>query len=183
MIPRRIFIASSISAVFATVLQGQDKKETKPAADAKTAKPAAKAEKTEKVVKTDEEWKKLLTPEQYEVTRKHGTERAFKNAYNDNKKKGVYNCVGCGQALYSSEHKFDSGTGWPSFYQPVSKSAIGTTEDKKLFYTRVEVHCSKCDAHLGHVFDDADGTASVPKTPTGLRYCMNSAAMKFVEKK
>ncbi len=126
---------------------------------------------------------KELTPEQYDVARKHGTEKPFKNALWDNKKKGVYSCVCCGQNLYSSEHKFDSGTGWPSFWQPIKDANIGQTEDRKLFYTRVESHCSRCDAHLGHVFDDATGKGSVPKTPTGKRFCMNSAAMKFAEKK
>ncbi len=127
----------------------------------------------DRVVKTEDEWKKILSPEQFKVARKHGTEPAFKNAYWDNKEKGVYKCVCCGQDLFASEHKFDSGTGWPSFYQPLKKSAVGTTTDRKLFYERTEVHCSRCDAHLGHVFDDA------PQTPTGMRYCMNSAAMKF----
>ena len=130
-----------------------------------------------KVVKTDEEWKKILTPDQYRVLRKAGTEPPFKNAYCDNHEKGVFTCGGCGQPLYSSDTKFESGTGWPSFFKPISPDAIGTTEDRKLFSIRTEVHCSKCDGHLGHVFDDAKDT------PTGLRYCMNSAAMKFVPAK
>lgn len=117
------------------------------------------------------------------MTREHGTEKPHTNAYDANKKKGVYACVCCGLDLYSSEHKFDSGTGWPSFFQPIKDGSVGLSEDRKLFYTRVEVHCSRCDAHLGHVFDDATGKGSVPKTPTGKRYYMNSAAMKFTEKK
>jgi peptide-methionine (R)-S-oxide reductase len=128
-----------------------------------------------KISKSADEWKRELTPEQYHVTREHGTERAFSNPLNGEKRKGIFNCVCCGVPLFSSDTKFDSGTGWPSFWAPVDKAAVSEHEDRSWFMRRTEVRCASCDAHLGHVFLDG------PK-PTGARYCMNGVALKFAPK-
>ena len=159
-----------LGAAFALLVSG-------PGRDAPDTAAAWAAEKggkeIEKVVKSDEEWRKILTPMQYQVLREKGTERAFTGGLLNNHEKGTYVCAACAQELFSSDTKFDSGTGWPSFYRPLP-DAIGTTSDRTLGMIRTEVHCHRCGGHLGHVFSDG------PR-PTGLRYCMNSAALKFVK--
>jgi peptide-methionine (R)-S-oxide reductase len=129
-----------------------------------------------KIKKTDAEWKEQLTPQQYHVMREHGTERPFTHPYTQQKSEGVYTCAGCGAQLFSSDTKFDSGTGWPSFSSPKSKDAVNECEDRTLPMRRTEVRCASCEAHLGHVFPDG------PK-PTGLRYCMNGSALNFKPEK
>ena len=128
-----------------------------------------------KVQKSDAQWRKELTPEQYRVTREHGTERAWTHLYNTEKRAGVYRCVACGQALFTADTKFDSGSGWPSFFAPISKEAVGETVDSTLGMVRTEAHCANCGAHLGHVFPDGPN-------PTGLRYCMNGTSLEFEPK-
>jgi peptide-methionine (R)-S-oxide reductase len=136
----------------------------------------AKTPRTDRIEKTDAEWRQQLSPEAYNVARKHGTERAFTSPLNEEKREGMFKCIGCGEPVFDSATKFDSGTGWPSFYAPAGDQSIETSTDYYLIYPRTEVHCARCQSHLGHVFKDG------PK-PTGLRYCINGVALTFEPKK
>ena len=174
-----VLLASSASLVPVTYLAAAEDTKPKVVATKSVNDAASKAEEEEdaKFKKiTDAQWKKKLSKTQYAVTRKHDTERAYSGKYHDSKKDGVYVCVCCELPLFDSKTKFDSGTGWPSFYQPIKEKNVGTSEDHKMEYVRTEVHCHRCDAHLGHVFEDA------PQTPTGLRYCMNSASLNLIDR-
>jgi peptide-methionine (R)-S-oxide reductase len=166
---RQFLVAASVTAVAA--LAGRAAVGGAPATARGRSSPTQKGRRFP-VEKPDEEWRRLLTPEQYRVLRKHATERPWSSPLNKEKRRGVYHCAGCGQPLFSSETKFESGTGWPSFWAPI-EGAIGTSIDRSWFMERTEVHCSRCGGHLGHVFPDGP-------PPTGLRYCINGVALAFV---
>lgn len=157
---RRRFLAGAATAIALPVLSA-------------CGGPPAHARGNFPIRKTEAQWRSLLTRAQYDILREAGTERAFTSPLNKEKRKGVYACAGCSNRLYSSAHKYDSGTGWPSFYQPIDKGAVGTSTDYKLGYPRTEVHCADCGGHLGHIFGDG------PR-PTGKRHCINGLAMNFV---
>lgn len=174
---RWIVMATIMTLVAGLLLACAEEKAQEGGHENTVAADAAQAAERYAVSKPESEWKRLLPPETFHVMREHGTESPFRNRYDRNKEDGVYYCAACGQKLYDSKHKFDSGTGWPSFFQPIDAKLIGTKDDYSFFGSkRTEIHCSRCGGHLGHVFDDG------PK-PTGLRYCMNSASLNFRKRK
>ena len=170
---RRSFLSTSISVAGFTVLLSPPIVSASFGQDSHSKSKGSKG--VRKVTKTDAEWKSILTPEQYYVTRKKGTEPPYTSPLNENHEQGIFECVGCGQPLFSSKAKFDSGTGWPSFWEPIARENVVEETDNSLSASRTEVLCARCDAHLGHVFEDGPN-------PTGLRYCMNGVALKFVKK-
>jgi peptide-methionine (R)-S-oxide reductase len=176
---RRYFLTSSL-AVAALVACSKSPLGSATFVDDKTKKAnstySLSAQGVKKVIKTNEEWKRILNPDQYNVTREKGTEAPFSSPLNEIHEQGIFECVACELPLFSSSAKFDSGTGWPSFWQPIASENVHQEIDKSLWETRTEVLCARCDSHIGHVFDDG------PK-PTGLRYCMNGVALKFIKDK
>ena len=170
-----VFAVNLLAAAAFNYGDGPQRPKIDQASSANPGQAAADGAEPEKIVKTVAEWQKLLTAEQFEVARQKGTEAPYSGAYWQTKKDGVYRCVCCGQDLFDSRAKFDSGTGWPSFWQPISRNVVEYHEDQSGFEPRMEVTCSRCDAHLGHVFSDGP-------EPTGLRFCMNSASLKRVDR-